>query len=62
MILARVGFSRLRAPSSAAKRTALAFASDHRAVEEEEGIESVLDITKGGGDMEMCTTRSSTLA
>jgi hypothetical protein len=30
-------------------------------VEEEERIDYVLDITKGKDDIELCTTRSSTL-
>jgi hypothetical protein len=62
LIIARIGFSRLRAPSSTAKRTALAFASDSQAMEEEEPIDSAIDLTKGGCEMEMCTARSSTLA
>jgi hypothetical protein len=61
LIIARIGFSRLKAPSSAAKHTAIVFASDHRAIEEEEHISFVLDITKDGEDVEMNTTRSSTL-
>jgi hypothetical protein len=51
LIIARIGFSRLRALSSAAKRTALIFASDHQSVEEEECSDAVLDITKDGGDI-----------
>jgi hypothetical protein len=61
LIIARIGFSRLRAPSKAAKRTAAILASNYQ-VDEEEYIQPVLDITKSGGDIEMCTTtRSSTL-
>jgi hypothetical protein len=63
LIIARIGLSRLRAPSSAAKRTALVFASDHRAVEGEEPDDSVvLDITEGANDIELSCTRSKTLA
>jgi hypothetical protein len=58
LIIARIGFSRLRSPSKAAKRTAAVLASNHQ-VEEEERIDFVLDITKGGDDIGMCTTRSS---
>jgi hypothetical protein len=45
------------------KCTAIVFASDHRAVEENEPISSVLNIciTKDVGDIEMCTTDLSTL-
>jgi hypothetical protein len=61
LIVARIGFSRLRSPSKAAKRTAAVLASNHQ-VDEEERIDFVLNITKGGNDIEMCTTGSSTLA
>jgi hypothetical protein len=62
MIIARIGFSRLRAPTSATKRTAIVFASDDRDIEEEDHIDVVLDITKGGGDIEISSMSSSTLA
>jgi hypothetical protein len=64
LIIRRItGFSRLRASTSAAKRTALVFASDyHRAVEVRETISSMLDRTKGSDDIEMCTTCSRILA
>jgi hypothetical protein len=63
LIIARIGFSRVRTPSSAVKRTALVFASNHHAGEDEElPISSVLDITEGGGYIEMGTTRSGTFA
>jgi hypothetical protein len=58
LIIARIGFSRLRSPSKAAKCTAAVLASNYQ-LEEEERIDSVLDITKGGNDIKMCATRST---
>jgi hypothetical protein len=54
LIITRVGFSRLRAPSKAAKLTAAVFASNHQPEEKEDYISSetglVSDVARDGGD------------
>jgi hypothetical protein len=62
LIIARVGFSRMQAPSSAARVTALVFASEHQGMAAEEPSSSRLQIIKSGDDIEMYSTGSRTFA
>jgi hypothetical protein len=57
LIIARIGFSRLRSPSSAAKFAARFLASDERVVEEEDRANLVIDITENGDDIESIAVR-----